>query len=210
MRNRIGTDFARNLDQALGNQRPCDRGTEQVQPFVQRIGAHHREDEIADEFLAQIVDIDVLGLHPHHLGLGARGLQLLALPQIGGEGDDLAVIILLEPFQDDAGVEPARIGEDDLVDLIGHGGDSNGSGIWGALYAGAGSGAMARQRFSISLEANGGFFSVSPSVRFERSRETCPTHTDCGMTLMETPHGRQQDPTWHRIGRCLYRRRPAA
>src|SRR3546814_3140119 len=73
------------------------------------------------EFLAQIVDEDVFGLDTRGLGLLARGLEFLALPEIGGEGDDLAIIGLLEPFEDHARVQPARIGKDDSVDLLGHG-----------------------------------------------------------------------------------------
>ena len=61
------------------------------------------------------------GLTPVISRLRARRLELLALAEIGGEGHDLAIIGLLQPFQDHAGVEPARIGEDDAVDLIGHG-----------------------------------------------------------------------------------------
>ena len=58
--------------------------------LVERVGAEHREDEVAHELLAQIVDEDVLGLDAEHLGLLARRLELLALAEIGGEGDDLA------------------------------------------------------------------------------------------------------------------------
>src|SRR3546814_8252749 len=63
----------------------------------------------------------MLGLDPHQLGLGARGRQFLALPQIGCEGHYHAAIMGLQPFQDDAGVEPPRIGEDDALDGLGHG-----------------------------------------------------------------------------------------
>ena len=111
---------ARDLDLALGDQRPRDRGAEQVQPLVERVGAHHREDVIADEFLAQVVDEDVLGPDPHQLGLVPRRLQLLALAEVGGEGHHLAAIGLLQPFQDHAGVEAARKGEHDALDLVGH------------------------------------------------------------------------------------------
>ena len=103
------------LDQALGDQRPRDRGAEQVDALVERVHAEHREDEVADEFLAQILDVDLLDAE--HLGLLARRLQLLALAEIGGEGHDLAAIGRLQPFQDDRGVEPARIGEHDLLDV---------------------------------------------------------------------------------------------
>ena len=61
------------------------------------------------------------GLTPISSRLGARGLELLALAEVGGEGDDLAVIGLLQPLQDHAGVEAARIGEDDPLDVFAHG-----------------------------------------------------------------------------------------
>jgi len=120
---RIRADHPRDLDLALGDQRPRDRRAEQVQPLVQRVRPHHREDVILDELLAQIVDEDVLGLDPGLLRLAPRRFQFLALPEIGGEGDDLALIGLLQPLEDDAGVEAARIGEDYAVDFIGHGQD---------------------------------------------------------------------------------------
>ena len=61
MRHRVGPDGPRDLDLALGDQWPGDRGAEQIGALVERVGAEHREDEIADEFLAQIVDEDLLG-----------------------------------------------------------------------------------------------------------------------------------------------------
>ncbi len=69
------------------------------------------------------------GLTPVSSALRARRLELLALAEVGGEGDDLALIGLLQPFEDHAGVEPARIGEDDSVDLLGH--ELGNSGDWG-------------------------------------------------------------------------------
>src|SRR3546814_6856199 len=49
MRHRIGTHLTCDLDLALGDQRPRDRRAEQVQPLVERVGAHHREDVLLDE-----------------------------------------------------------------------------------------------------------------------------------------------------------------
>ncbi len=60
-------------------------------------------------------------LTPASRALARAGSQFLALAEIGGEGDDLAAIVGLQPFQDHAGVEAARIGEDDAIDLLGHG-----------------------------------------------------------------------------------------
>ncbi len=119
----VGAGLARDLDLPLGDQRPRDRGAEQIGALIERVGAKHREDEIADELLAQILDEDLLGAE--HFGLPARWRQLLALPEIGGKGDDFAAIGFLQPAQDDRGIEPARIGEHDFFYLsrltrIGH------------------------------------------------------------------------------------------
>jgi hypothetical protein len=112
---RVGADLARDLDLALGDQRPRDRGAEQILALIDGVRPEHREDIIADELLAQVVDEDVLGLDPEQLRLAARRLHLLALAEIGGEGDDLRPIFGLQPFEDDRGVEPARISEHDLL-----------------------------------------------------------------------------------------------
>jgi hypothetical protein len=48
----------------------------------------------------------------------ARGLDLLALAEVGGEGDHLAAIGGLQPFQDDGGIEAAGIGEHHLFHLV--------------------------------------------------------------------------------------------
>ena len=92
----VGAGLLGDLDLPLGDQRPGDGGAQQIQPLIQGVGAEHREDEVADEFLAQILDEDLLDAQ--HLRLLARRFQLLALAQVGGEGDDLAAIGGLQPF----------------------------------------------------------------------------------------------------------------
>jgi hypothetical protein len=114
----VGADLAGDLDLALGDQRPRDRGAEKVLALVERVGAEHGHDEVPHEFLAQVVHEDLL--HAQHLRLLARGLQFLALTQVGGEGDDFAAIGRLQPFQDDRGVEAAGIGEHHLLDGFTH------------------------------------------------------------------------------------------
>ena len=111
----VGTGLMGDLDQALGDQRPGDRRAEQVDALVERVHAEHREDEIADEFLAEILDVNLLDAE--QLGLLARRLQLLALAEIGGEGHHLGAVGRLQPLQDDRRVEAAGIGEHDLLDV---------------------------------------------------------------------------------------------
>ena len=71
MGDRIGADLLGDLDLPLGDQRARDRGAQQVLALIQRVGAEHREDEVADEGLAQVVDEDFLD---------AEHLRLLAAP----------------------------------------------------------------------------------------------------------------------------------
>src|SRR2546427_350702 len=75
-------------------------------------GTQRREDEIADEFLAQIFDDAVF--RTGALGLLDQTLQLTrALPYVGGKTDDACAVGLPQPGNDGRRVEPARIGEDD-------------------------------------------------------------------------------------------------
>ena len=86
----VGAGLVGDLDQPLGDQRPGDRGAEQVDALVERVHAEHREDEVADELLAQVLDVD---LRMPSISAFLRGrLQLLALAEIGGEGHDLRAV----------------------------------------------------------------------------------------------------------------------
>jgi acid stress-induced BolA-like protein IbaG/YrbA len=50
------------------------------------------------------------------LRLGARRLEFFALAEVGGEGHHFAVVGILQPLEDDRGVQTAGIGENDLRD----------------------------------------------------------------------------------------------
>ena len=62
------------LHHALGDERPRDAGAEKILALVNRAGLDHRENEVAREFLLQIVDVDLgrAGL----LGLWLRGRRV--------------------------------------------------------------------------------------------------------------------------------------
>jgi hypothetical protein len=75
VRDGVGTDLLRDLDHVLRDQRPRDRGAEQVLALVHGVGAEHREHEVADELLAEVLDEDVLLLDPERQRLLARGLD---------------------------------------------------------------------------------------------------------------------------------------
>jgi hypothetical protein len=58
------------------------------------------------------------GLDAEQQRLVARRAELLALAEVGGEGHHLAAVGGLQPLQDHAGVEPAGIGEHDLLHVL--------------------------------------------------------------------------------------------
>ena len=120
MRHRVGADLLRDLDLALGDQRPRDRGAEEIRPLVERVRPEHGEDVVAYELLAQILDENVFRLDAQQQRLVARGRELLALAEIGGEGHHLAAIRGLQPLENDGGIEPAGIGQHHLVHRFAH------------------------------------------------------------------------------------------
>ena len=117
MTNGVGTGFIDDLDQALGDQRTGDRGTKQVLAFIDSIGTEHRENEVADKFLAHVVNVDVLRLDARLQRLGARRLKLFPLAEVGRKGDHFALVHILQPLEDDRGIQTARIGQYNLLDV---------------------------------------------------------------------------------------------
>ena len=118
VRDGVGFHLACNVDHVFGDQRPGNRGAEQVFAFVQCVGAEHRKHEVAHEFFLEILNEDVLFFDAHLERLGARRFDLFTLADVGGEGHHFAVVYVLQPFEDDRGVEAAGVGQDNLVDLV--------------------------------------------------------------------------------------------
>ncbi len=119
VRDRVGALGAGDFDLPLGDQRPRDRGAEQVDVLVHRRGAQHRKDEVADELLAQVVDVDLR--RAARFRLPAHRLELLALAEVGAEGHHRHLIALDQPLEDDGGVEAAGVRENDLLGFDVHG-----------------------------------------------------------------------------------------
>ncbi len=86
--------------------------------LVDRRRPQHRKDEIAHEFLAKVIDVDAGG--PGGLCLLTRRLELVALTEIGTEGDHRHRVALDQPLEDHRRIQTARIGEDDLLGFVVH------------------------------------------------------------------------------------------
>ena len=116
MRNGVGAGLLGNLDEMLGNQRTGNRRAEQINAFIDGIGAEHRENEIAHEFFAYVLNEDFLDAQ--HFRFLACRFKFFALAEIRGESHNFRAEFRLKPFQDDRGVETARIGEHDFLNVF--------------------------------------------------------------------------------------------
>ncbi len=104
--------FPRDFDHALGDQGAGDGRAEEIAGFVHRAGAEHRENEVAREFLAEIVNVDFgsAGLPCFF----AQAAEFLFLAEVCREGDDFSFIGFLQPLQDDGRIQATGICEYNL------------------------------------------------------------------------------------------------
>ena len=67
----VGLFLSGDFHHALGDERPGDAGAEEILAFVDRAGVDDGIDEVAREFLLQIVNVDFGRAGPFGLGLEA-------------------------------------------------------------------------------------------------------------------------------------------
>ena len=116
--NRVSSGLGSNFDLAFGDQRPSARCAQQVGAFINGACAKNWKNIVADEFFAEVFDIDFLDAQ--HFGFRPCRLNFFALAKIGGKGDDLTAIIFLQPFQNDGCIQSTRIGQHHFIDVLSH------------------------------------------------------------------------------------------
>jgi hypothetical protein len=104
---------AGDVDHAFGDDGAGDAGAEEVLAFIDGSGLEHGEDEVAGEFFAEVADDAFAGTGGE--GFFFEAVELFFLADIGAVGDDFGVIGLLEPLEENGGVETTGIGEDDFL-----------------------------------------------------------------------------------------------
>ena len=107
------------LHQALGDDRAGHGGAQQVGVFILRAHLHAGNDHVLDELLVQILHIQLGGAGLE--GLLLQAVQLAHLAHVAGDRDDLAaLVVFLQPGNDDGGVQSTGIGEYDLLEVLFH------------------------------------------------------------------------------------------
>ena len=95
------------VDDHFRDQRPGDRGAQEVGALVPGLPLKDREGEVATQLLADIDDLGVDGATG--AGLGERRRPVLAgLAEVDVDGNHV-IATLDEPAKDHGGVEPPRI-----------------------------------------------------------------------------------------------------
>src|SRR5579859_255805 len=91
----------------FGDHRPGQRRSEKILVFVLGARTQSREDVVAQKFLAQVFYDDLC--RAGFMGLLHNGVNVFALAHVGNHCDYVTVIVFLQPWNDDGGVEPSRI-----------------------------------------------------------------------------------------------------
>jgi hypothetical protein len=94
----VGFFFARDFDHALGDERSGDAGAEKILALVNRASLDHRENKIAREFFAEVVDVKFRCAGFHRLFVETFEFFLLA--DVGAERDDFRVVFFFEPQEE--------------------------------------------------------------------------------------------------------------
>ena len=113
MRDRVCAFAQRNFHLVLGDHWPSERSSEQILVLVDCARLERRKYVTGEKFLAQVFD-------DHLAGAGVIGLlhdcfDVIFLPDIADHGNDVVVVILFQPRNDDGGIESTGIGENDFL-----------------------------------------------------------------------------------------------
>src|SRR5207247_7652738 len=94
------------------DERPGEGAEEEVSLLIDGVRPDAGEDVLADEFLPEVRQMR--GGGPELDGALGQGREILGLPHVRGEGEDLHPLDVLEVVDADRGVKRARIRQGDL------------------------------------------------------------------------------------------------
>ena len=104
-----GAFAQRDFDLVFRDHGTGERGAEQILVFVHRARFQRGPDVAGQELFAQILDNHLAG--SGFVGLVDDGLDVVSLAHVGDHGDHFVGVVFLEPRNDDGGIEPTGIGE---------------------------------------------------------------------------------------------------
>ena len=109
VRERIAPLGERHLHLDAGDERPRERGPEEVPALVDGVRPQRGEDVLRHELAANVHHLDRIGAAAPRLG--SHLVEVVPLADVGHDGDDRAAVPFLEPGDDHGGVEAAAVGQ---------------------------------------------------------------------------------------------------
>ena len=103
-----GRTFAQShFDLVLGDDRTRQRSSQQILVLVNRARLNGRKDVVGQKLLPQIFDDDFDSAR--RVGFLHDCIDVVALANVGNEGNHVAVIVFFQPRNDDGRIQPTRI-----------------------------------------------------------------------------------------------------
>src|SRR5262249_45006515 len=90
-----GALFTRAVDQVLGDQRPGERRCQGIDLLVHGAGLQGWEGEVSNKVFARVLDEGFDGARAQ--GFLAHDLEVTLVADVDGEGDDVEVVLLVDP-----------------------------------------------------------------------------------------------------------------
>src|SRR5207249_4642131 len=101
------------IDHQLGDERPTQCSRQRVTALIQCAGHQRRKNKAIDKEIAGIDRNSIDGSGFESLLLDR--FDIFALAQVGGEGDDVVAVFVLDPRHHDRGIEAAGVRKNDFV-----------------------------------------------------------------------------------------------
>ena len=121
VRDGVGILLRRDLDEQLRDEWPGERGRQRIGTLVERVRLEVRPHEVGHEALPRVDHVGTRRAGRHRSRFDALAQRTAA--DVDGERHDLGPVLLLEPGNGNRGVETARVGEHDLLHLMGTSGN---------------------------------------------------------------------------------------
>ena len=100
-------------DHQLGNQGAAQSGAEGIDALVHGVGVQRRKDEVVDEPRTGVLDVG--RRRSRRQRLLPRRAKVDVAAEVGGDGDHVHAVVLLQPANGDGRVEPAAVRQYDLI-----------------------------------------------------------------------------------------------
>ena len=169
---RVATGLARVIDRELGDQRPAERGEQRIAEAVDRVRLDRRQRRSRARTPPARRRREA-STAPSWQRLALDDVVVLArLAEVDGQRDDLGLVLVLDPLEHHARVEPAAVEQQHAVDFVGVGLVGGGSDLVQLAFASEGYSHRAPQRRPVQNRRLG-----AAQLRVERSRSFSSHHS---------------------------------